>query len=158
AASLIAGRFLPHSSRPLQTAMLGEVRVGRWREVSGEEVVLTMASDDVWEIHCHGGRAPAVAILSDLAALGCATIDWTQWAAMESPDPIAREALLALAAISTERAAGILLDQWNGALRRALQVVDDLLADASDNSAPLQSAANCLQRLRAFSSLGMHLT
>jgi len=156
--SLIARRFLPHGSRPLQKAMLREVRVGRWREVCGEEVVLTMASDDVWEIHCHGGRAPAAAILRDLAALGCATIEWADWMAMETPDPIAREARRALATISTERAAGVVLDQLNGALRRALEVVDDLLADATGSSASLQSAAKCLHRIRGFSSLGMHLT
>lgn len=155
---LIAGHFLPHGPRPLEKATLREVRVGRWREVIGEEVVVTTARDDVWEIHCHGGRAPAAAILSDLAALGCATVDWSTWIARDAPDPIMQEARLALAATSTERAACVVLDQLNGALRRELETVRDLLADDSGGTASLQTSTERLQRLRALSSLGTHLT
>ena len=52
---------------------------------------------------------------------------WQDWTAAEGPDRISAEARIALAEAATERAAGVLLDQYHGALRRAVEEILALL-------------------------------
>jgi tRNA modification GTPase len=108
---------------------------GRWGSALSEEVVLYRRADGVFEIHCHGGRAAAAAILASLEPLGCDLLDWKQYVA-GAESTIRADALLALAAASTERAAGILLDQLDGAIERAVQAVLQRLPECSETRRP----------------------
>lgn len=157
AAALLTKFFVPHGVRPLSEAALGEVRVGRWKDSAGEEVVVSSVRTGEWEIHCHGGSAAAAAILADLAGSGCGTIDWRTWVADEASDLIVCEARLALAEATTERAAGVLVDQLDGALRRALETIDASLADERVETASLDAAAEGLRHLLEMAPLGLHL-
>jgi tRNA modification GTPase len=69
------------------------------------------------------------------------------------PAPPASEALAALASARTERTAAILLDQFSGALRRAM---DDLKGLLADRRAPAADAL--LTRLRSLEPVGRLLT
>jgi tRNA modification GTPase len=71
----------------------------------------------------------------------------------DEPDPIAADALIALAEARTERVAAILLDQYRGALRRELKTAIRWL-----ESGELESARNALARLSDRSTIGLHLT
>jgi tRNA modification GTPase len=90
-----------------------------------EQVVVRRCKDEAIEIHCHGGNAAVARIESLLVAAGCQNVSWQAWAADERQDSIAADAWIALAQARTERTASILLDQYHGALRRA---IDDIQA------------------------------
>src|SRR5207253_6416665 len=74
------------------------------------------------------------------------------WATIDEPDPIRAQALLALAEARTEPAAAILLDQYAGALRQALDEIDQYI-DRNDRCAALTAAEQLLARAK----LGLHL-
>jgi len=154
-AEFVAARFRPQGARPLDPLDGSQLRVGRWRDADGEEVVVCFPKRDQAEIHCHGGRAAATAILDDLAALGCDVIDWSTWLQSASRDLVASEAHLALAETSSERAARVLLDQLQGALLRTAGEIDELVADGT--AASLDTAGGRLARLAELSPLGLHL-
>jgi len=117
-----------------------------------EQVVLRYRSEDVVELHCHGGLAVA-RITRLLETAGAVRRDWRQSLPVQSDDPIAADALAALLEAPTERAAAILLDQSGGALRAAVARVLTAL-EAGDTTAALQQVA----ALRRWTSLGTHLT
>ncbi|MEM1304001.1 MAG: GTPase [Planctomycetota bacterium] len=120
----------------------------------GEELVVCRRGDsDAFEIHCHGGTAAVRAVLDRLVEHGCRETDWRAWLARSATSAIAAEAQAALAEASTERTAGVLLDQLAGALegeaRRAVAAIDD-----GDN----QVASEIVAALRKHAPLGQHLT
>ncbi len=110
-------------------------------------------SDCSVELHCHGGMAALAAIGQALAAQGCQAVSWQQWVGGQQSDAIAAAARLALAQARTERTALILLDQYHGALRAAVQAVRQSLAGGD-----LPSARRQLATLLARADLGRHLT
>ncbi len=117
-----------------------------------EEVVLRPRSDQSVEIHCHGGRAVVARLVCVLASCGAEVADWSDWVGQGSADPIAAAAHHMLALARTERTAAILLDQYNGALRRRLEaVVEDLRAGQPDQ------ARQRLSEVRDWAPLGQHL-
>ena len=75
------------------------------------------------ELHCHGGFATVTMIEETLIAAGCQRMTWRDWTTGRRADPIAAAALVALADARTERTAAILLDQYHGALGRALDAI-----------------------------------
>ncbi|RIK81107.1 MAG: hypothetical protein DCC67_08515 [Planctomycetota bacterium] len=78
---------------------------------------------------------------------------WQDWLAGEEHDQIALEADLALARAATRRTAAILLDQREGALRRAIAAIEaDIAAGA------LSAAQRQLDELLARVPLGRRLT
>ena len=160
--TLIERFFQSASGRSLVESPLGKIVFGRWGsgdsgendengEKVGEEVVVARISETNIEVHCHGGAAAATAIVNDLCSAGAKETDWRE--ATQSEDPIRDAARLALAKARTERTAGILLDQYHGALRSALeQAIDEM--ERGDVAAADARLAALLDR----ATVGLHLT
>lgn len=148
---------------------VGRVRYGQWRfsaaelqataphsvgpqeNACAEQVVIVRTDDETIEVHCHGGAAVCQAMLSDLSKAGCAIINQSAWPSKRTC-PLARAAEEDLLLATTDRAAAILLDQMQGALRKAIdEVVDELR-----RSEPLW-AARRLDELLRWADLGVHL-
>ena len=152
AVARVAAIFRPANGRSFCEAPVGRIVFGRWGGVTGEEVVACRLNDSQVEVHCHGGRIAAAEISQSLVDLGCRPRDWREWVANDESDPIAAAARVALAIAPTERTSTILLDQYHGALRRA---IDNLLV-LLDRSDPAAEAA--LKALLMRGPLGLHLT
>ncbi len=147
------------------------VHFSRWPLLDGsvrEDVVLCAIDDQTVEIHCHGGVAVSNAILESLRLRGCQVVDSSAWALrtgqtlLDQPsalDPAFSESEIRTAAqralieTTSERAAGILLDQLNGALRTATEK----LAIAVSDGDSLSAARQAIDLLR-WSDLGLHLS
>lgn len=146
-------RFQPASGRALADRARGQIVFGRWRSGEhGEEVVVCRRDDERVEVHCHGGRAAARAIIAALVEGGCREVDWHEWARRSAPDAIVADARIALAAAPTERTAMILLDQHAGALSRAIREIAGLVAGGDAGRAIAR-----IDELLAWSALGSHL-
>lgn len=143
-----AGRR-PWKSRPNDQLAVGRFAVGL---ETGEEVVVRRCSDRSVELHCHGGHAAVAMIERVLVERGCRSVAWQDWAAGHHQDPIAAAACLALADARTERTAAILLDQYHGALRRALEEIE-----AAHRRGDTATAARQVEVLLARADLGRHL-
>lgn len=147
--------FAAANGKPLAEQPIDAIRFGQWhrREGSapalktpGEELVVVRTADERAEIHCHGGIAAPAAVTSALAIEGVA---------IEPPSAgsLNDQARRALSLAPTERVAGILLDQVNGALEGTLQsILDDL--ESGDRAAADSKLAELLRHER----LGCHLT
>jgi tRNA modification GTPase len=131
---------------------MDQIVVGRWGGEQGEEIVVARRGAETVEVHGHGGAAASARIVSDLGHLGCEAIGWQDWTADSEDDPIAAEARRALALAPTERTAVTLLDQYAGALRRALDAIHELLL-SRDRGAAEQK----LNELLRYAGLGQHL-
>ena len=165
AVELLRGRFFPNGGRPLQSCGVDQLVVGRFgrlpsagdgtypAEWAGEEVVVRRRSEESVELHCHGGRAAVAAIQESLAEQGGRPVAWQDWVATHHQDPITAAAHIALAEARTERTAAILLDQYHGALRRALEDIERALCNHGTSSAGRQ-----IETLLARAELGRHLT
>ncbi len=153
--ALVARHFQPLRPRPtLDATPVGGVRVGVWGESeTGEELVVARVDRDRWEVHCHGGEAAVARIIEDLEAAGAQRREATEWLAERASDELAQSALVLLPHALTERAAGVLLDQYRGALREALQsVLQHMEAERLD------VARERIDRLMSFWPVGSHLT
>ncbi len=152
ATELVANHFRSASGRKPAEQPIGKVLFGTWGAETGEGLIVARRSETAWEIHCHGGPAAVSAIVEPLVAAGCQRIAWTDWLNQTEPDPLRAEARRALAEARTERAARVLLDQYHGALRRAVEKALAALAR--------HDAADALQQVRVLiqrSALGAHL-
>lgn len=156
ATQIVSRLFHSAAGKPLASYPLGAIAFGRWQSAEGEELVVSRVADDRVEIHCHGGKAAVAAIFDSLRAAGCAILSWREWLAQQSGDRIQSQAAEALASATTERAAAILLDQFNGALASALGEVLRWLSH--DNDAGLAAAQAALSELQQLGALGRHLT
>ncbi len=116
-----------------------------------EQVVLTRPAEDTVEVHCHGGAAVCQALLSDLVGAGCVAVPSEQWPSQLNC-PLARAAQQDLLQATTDRAAAVLLQQLNGALRKAIESV----AQRSASDAPAASAS--LEELLRWADFGLHLS
>ena len=154
AAKLIASGFHSAKGRPLGAQRLGQIVFGRFRvgEHPGEDVVVCRRSEESVELHCHGGHVAVARIREGLIEAGCRAVAWPDWAVEQQPDPIASAARIALAHARTERTATVLLDQYHGALRRAIESVEHALASHDGHA-----AAEQLDALVARADLGRHL-
>jgi len=150
AADLVGRLFQPASGKSLTEHPLGRIVFGRWS--SGEELVVCRREPDLVEVHCHGGQAAPRAILDSLVAEGAATVDWRDWLRAQQHDPISADAWIALAEARTHRTASILLEQFHGALRREIEVIQLQLAEGQ-----LETALAKIRKLLARASVGLHL-
>jgi tRNA modification GTPase len=151
----VARYFVPAQSRRSPPA-LNDIAFGRWQHdatSAGEELVVCRTSERDVEIHCHGGAAAAEAILDDLVAVGAQRTTWQEWIALSETGVIAQAALIALADARTERTAGILLDQYRGALDRELKAIAALVVRGDSSN-----ARERIQLLLDRWPLGQHLT
>jgi tRNA modification GTPase len=151
--------FRPASGKPLADAPLQRIVYGEWggveKEVlaAGEGVVICRTAPRRVEIHCHGGKAALAAIVASLASAGCEAVDWRDWVTSTEGDAIAAEARIALAEAPTQRTAAILLDQYRGALRHAVDA-----ARMEFESGQSDVARDRLEELLRYALLGSHLT
>ena len=154
AAELVNRFFCPASGKPLAEYRADQPVFGRFSSPSGpgEEMMVRRRSDDAVELHCHGGHAVVSMVRDRLVEQGGHLTSWQDWAAGGRSDTISAAARVALADARTERTANILLDQYNGALRRA---VDQILDALRTNDLPL--GRRLLETLLARYELGQHL-
>jgi tRNA modification GTPase len=155
ATGCVSALFRPAVRKLQERFPVGPIVFGRWTcgHGEGEELVVCRRSQQVVEVHCHGGRMAARSIVDSLIDAGCREVPWQEMAAVCEDDPIATEARVALAASRTERTAAILLDQYRGALRAVLIEILGLL-EKGDTGA----ATNRLLELNRYSEIGVHLT
>ena len=152
AVEIVAAHFRARNGRQLQVWPDQRLTIGRIGAEPGEEVVVRCHTAESVEIHCHGGHAAAAMIETLLAQAGCRPLGWKDWVAGRPSDPIAAAAQVALADARSERAAAILLDQYHGALRRAM---DDIAAAVrSRNFASAKEQIGALGLRTAGSPLG----
>ena len=137
--------------------MLDELRAGRlcvthWTDASGEQIVLHVLGPDHVEINSHGGVMAARSILRSLADRGVCTVTWQELVYRQASSVIEAEATETLARAPTLRTAGVLLDQYRGALAtcvtRLFQRLEQVRVD---------DVSNELERLIDRSALGLHL-
>jgi len=160
ALDVVARHFVARSGRPLNDFPPGRIVVGQF--ASGgfaggtptlrEEVVLNRHSDSVVELHCHGGLAAVARIEEILVSGGCRRMSWQEWTASQEAHPFTAAARLALAEARTTRAAAILLDQYRGALRRAVEKIEASLHAGTEEVARQQ-----IEALLAHAATGLHL-
>lgn len=152
ATRLMAENFLPATPRPLEGQPVNKILFGRWGSTTGEELVVARRAPDAWEVHSHGGTAAVRQIVESLVASGGEAIAWRDWLPRVESDPLRSQARLALAEARTERAALVLLDQYHGALRRAVEEVLTAIEQEQLDQAHAQ-----LQTLLKRAALGEHL-
>jgi tRNA modification GTPase len=138
------------------TPQAGHFRLGRLGEEMHDEVVLAVkcAEPACWlELHSHGGRE-VVRYLHDLFVThGLRPCSWQDFLRLTSADPLQSAAAAALAEAPTARTAAILLDQYHGALGRALQTIE-----SHRERGDLLTARSIAEELARFAPLGRHLT
>jgi tRNA modification GTPase len=154
AAALVQSGFHAAGGRSLVSYPLGRIVFGRFRAGShpADEVVACRRSEQSVELHCHGGSAAVARIQETFVRQGCRWVSWQDWVADQEEDPLAAAARIALANARTERTAAVLLDQYHGALRRAVEAIR-LALEAGDAT----SARDGLDALLARADLGRHL-
>jgi tRNA modification GTPase len=148
-----AGEFIErHFTGPKAPLAKGRIYVGRWGKTSQEEIVACHIEPERIEVHCHGGAAASQRIIADLVEDGCGVVLWRRWLDLQEPDSIRSAARALLAEARTERTAAILLDQYNGALSRA---IDGAIAAIQSGNAA--SARAQIDILLSRAAVGQHL-
>jgi tRNA modification GTPase len=152
ALAVVQASFRSARGRPLDSFAPDRLAFGHFGPEPGEEVVVRVQSEQSVELHCHGGQAAVAMVEQALVEQGCRPIPWREWAPQGSEDPLAAAALLALAETRTERTAAILLDQYQGALSRAIAGIRELLKRQEP-----ASAREKIEILLGRAPLGLHL-
>ena len=119
--------FVAASGRSLAAIQPDRIVYGRWDGGEGEDLVIGRHEATCVEIHCHGGRAASERIVATLMAQGAVRRSWREWLNLHAKDAIESEAIAALAAAKTQRAAACLLDQHSGALLREVAAIIQLV-------------------------------
>jgi tRNA modification GTPase len=150
---LVERFFRPAATKPLRERSFGDITYGRWGDTLAEDVIVSCRSERQVEVHCHGGSAAVRRIVDDLTAAGVVEELWRDWTTRQEPNAIRQAARIALAGALTERAAMILLDQFQGALKTSLQQIARCLAESE-----IGQAHEFIAQLLHRAPLGMHLT
>ena len=153
AVGLLERQFHANSGRLLSSYDPDQLVLGRFGREPGEEVVVRCRSDQSVELHCHGGHAAVAMIQEALVEQGGRIVAWQDWVAGHQQDRITAAAHVALAEARTERTAAILLDQYHGALRRALEEIEAALRNRDT-----PTARERIETLLARAAVGRHLT
>jgi tRNA modification GTPase len=134
----------------------GKFWLGRLGDEVADEVVLAVKSvaPVPWlELHGHGGREVVRFLLDLFLARGLRLCTWQEFLRLTTADALGAAAAVALASAPTTRTAAILLDQYHGALGRALEGVLAAL-DRGD----LAAAEVGLSAITRQAALGRRLT
>ncbi len=148
----VEAHFKAKSGRALPDYASDELAFGRFGSPPGEQIVVRRRADESIELHCHGGYAAVAKIEKTMVGQGCRAVAWRDWLGRRHADPIAAAARAVLAEARTLRTAAILLDQHHGALRRAMDEIEQALADGNS-----QAAAALAETLLARAELGRRL-
>lgn len=149
ATEIVDRLFNSANGRPLAEQPLDRIVFGRW---GGEELIVCRRGPEQLEVQCHGGSAAVEALIRSLAEHGIVIESWEEHVQQVAGDRLAAEAWQMLAQVQTERAALILLDQFHGALRRAI----DAICQAA-GAGQLTTALAGIDALLARASIGRHL-
>jgi tRNA modification GTPase len=152
ASAAVESHFRAARGRSLSSLSPDRLAFGHFGPEPGEEVVVRVRSGESVELHCHGGEAAVAMIRQALIEQGCQPLAWQDWARQSSEDPLRAAAWIALAEARTERTAAILLDQYQGALGRA---IGDVCRDLEGGD--LAAARRGLDDLLARADMGLHL-
>jgi tRNA modification GTPase len=155
AANIVARYWSPVGLQA--TLEINRIRFGNWQSPGssvGEQVVVCRTGHDCIEIHCHGGLQAANRIIADLEA-GGASVDMV--VADDGCGAISEEAIRIaaeedLVRAKTEKTAGILLDQWRGALCREIRAVRNLVKGGQ-----VDEASTRIETLKKSFAIGRHL-
>lgn len=153
AVEAVQSHFHARSGRPLAAYPVDRIIVGRFGGDCGEEIVVRRCSAEAVELHCHGGRAAVVMIEESLVSAGCWRVAWRDWMPTQCTDSTAAAALAALTDARTECTAAILLDQYHGAMQRAIAEIQRDI-DCGDTA----SARQQIDAILTYETLGRHLT
>jgi tRNA modification GTPase len=151
AIGLVQAQFRARGGRSLASEPDDRLVLGHFGAPPGEEVVVRRRGAEALELHCHGGKAAVAMIEQALVAAGGRRVAWRDWLAGRHADPTAAAAWAALAEAPTERTASILLDQYHGALRRALEEIEQAVQRGD------VSSREKIDALLAHADLGLHL-
>lgn len=147
ATELVDAVFQSAAGKPLNAFPQGRIVFGTW--ANGEELVVCRTGEQAVEVHCHGGDAAFQSVAASLESLGCQRIESSK----TPPDgAVAERAWSILPQAPTERIAGILLNQYRGALNAAIEAI---VADLQ--SEQIESASAQLAELVRRASVGLHL-
>ena len=139
-----AANGIPLSQQPLQ-----KIAFGQWGTVPREDLTVCRLSNDVLEVHCHGGDSAVERVLSDLVKANCRLVDWQTQLRLET-DLLHAECQHVLSRTTTWRTTQIALEQANGLLRttfaRLLTVEDEA------------ELFRALDELLTWSDFGLHLS
>lgn len=149
AAELVDRIFVPAANVLLAQQPIGRIVFGHW---AGEELIVCRTGDDRVEIHCHGGSAAVDAVLRSLEAQGATIETWQEQTTQIAGDLLEAEAWQALARARTQRAALVLLEQFQGALGREIASVR-----AAASQGQIAVALAGIDALLERTHLGLHL-
>jgi tRNA modification GTPase len=148
--------FQPRKRELPATPQRARFWLGRLGDALRDDAVLAVKGIEprCWlELHVHGGREVVRYLHDLLVAHGLQSCAWPDFLQHTSTDPLQALAAAALAEAPTTRTAAILLDQYHGAFRRALQAIDEYLERAD-----LAAAHVGVEALARYTALGEHLT
>ncbi len=153
AVAAVDAAFRPARGSGLATSPAGRLRVGRMGAGPGDEVVAVVVEGDPpeVEVQCHGGPAAVGLVVEAMAAAGARPRAPIAWARHSAGSSTRAEAAVALGSAATVRAAGILLDQAEGALEAEFRRIRDAI-----DSDPAGAVAG-LDRLIGRSRVGVRL-
>ena len=138
------------------TSLARQFMLGRFGDEAKDEVVLVVKQTEpvpLVELHCHGGQEVVKLLIETLARHGVREIGWAEFLLHSESSPLRGLALAQLAQARTARTAGILLDQYHGALERELGGALAAL-DRGDRDSALKAISMLAQR----SPIGRRLT
>jgi len=156
-----AGGELPPTPPPPKLGGGGVGASGRFwlgrigNDVADEVVVAVKQIEPVpWlEVHGHGGREVVRFLIELFREQGLQLCSWEDFLRKTSANTLSAQAALALAQATTPRTAGILLDQQQGALNRALEAIQQAL-----ECGKTAEAEEGLRQLARYAPVGRHLT
>jgi tRNA modification GTPase len=154
---VVRGLFSPRSGKPLPEApQPGRWWLGRAGDDLADDAVLAVRRGEpipLVELHVHGGREVSRYLADLLVERGLRLVSWDDFLRRDEADPLRGAAAVALAQATTTRTAGILLDQYHGALRRELDRARAALAGGD-----AAAARGLLAELAGRADVGRHLT
>jgi tRNA modification GTPase len=111
---------------PASELVVGRIYYGTWRsadtsETGGESLVITRIAVDAFEVHCHGGKMAASAILADLVETGAARCSPSDYFRQRSSDAISAAATELLPTCKTQHSAAAMLFQSRGCLSNSIR-------------------------------------
>jgi tRNA modification GTPase len=152
ALSVARTAFRPAAAPLPDSPPLNRIWYGQFGGPPGDAVILTVRRTHPvpWvEIHCHGGSEVVRWLTQTLEAHDVRLGPWESVIALMAETPLRARAAAALTCTPTGRTAGIILDQWRGALEQALGLIDRELAEGNRTR---------LSELLRYAPVGRHLT
>ncbi|MCI0737837.1 MAG: 50S ribosome-binding GTPase [Gemmataceae bacterium] len=140
-------------------AEFARIPIPRLARITGadgvEQVVIAVKQTEPWptvEVHCHGGVAVVRMLEEMFVAKGATLISPATWLQRSGLSQIKQKALALLCQAPTARTAGILLDQYQGALERALAEMEE-----ASRRGDVQTAQRLKDRLAQLTPVGRHV-